>query len=109
MNTLINQVQLIGNLGKDVELKTLENGKAMARVSLATKDVYKNQKGEKIVDVQWHNLVGWGKTAENMQVFLKKGKRVAVNGKLRQRSYEDASGVKKSVTEIWVNNFMLLS
>jgi single-strand DNA-binding protein len=109
MNQLRNKVQLIGNLGKDVEFKTLESGQMLARVALATKDVFKNQKGEKVVDTQWHTLVGWGKTAENMNVFLKKGKQVAINGQLKHRSYEDKEGTKKYVSEIWVSEFMLLN
>jgi single-strand DNA-binding protein len=109
MNQLRNKVQLIGNLGKDVDFKKLESGQTLARVSLATKDVFKNHKGEKIVDTQWHTLVGWGKTAENMNVFLKKGKQVAINGQLRHRTYEDKEGVKKYVSEIWVSEFMLLN
>ena len=109
MNNLRNKVQLIGNLGKDVDFKTLESGQTLARVSLATKDVFKNQEGEKVVDVQWHNLVGWGKTAENMNVFLKKGKHVAVNGQLRHRTYEGKDGIKRYTSEIWVNEFMLLN
>ena len=109
MNQLRNKVQLIGNLGKDVDFKTLESGQTLARVSMATKDVYKNHNGEKIVDTQWHTLVGWGKIAENMNVFLKKGKHVAVHGQLRHRTYEDKVGIKKYVSEIWVNEFMLLN
>ncbi len=109
MNQLRNKVQLIGNLGKDVDYKKLDNGRSLARVSLATKDVYKNQEGEKVVDTQWHTLVGWGKTAENMQVFLKKGKQVAIHGQLRHRSYEDKEGIKRYVSEIWVNEFMMLN
>ncbi len=109
MNNIRNRVQLIGNLGKDVEFKQLENGQSLAKVSIATKDVYKNAKGEKVVDVQWHNLVGWGKTADNMQVFMKKGKEVAIQGKLRHRTYDDKEGVKKYTSEIWVNEFLLLN
>ena len=109
MNNLRNKVQLIGNLGKDVEFKELENGNAIARVTIATKEVYKNPKGEKIVDVQWHNLVGWGKVAEIMQVLLKKGKEVAVQGKLTHRSFEDRQGQKRYISEIIVKEFMPLN
>ncbi|MCB0565480.1 MAG: single-stranded DNA-binding protein [Phaeodactylibacter sp.] len=109
MNNLRNKVQLIGNLGKEVEFKELENGNAIARVTIATKEVYKNPKGEKIVDVQWHNLVGWGKVAEIMQVLLKKGKEVAVQGKLTHRSFEDRQGQKRYISEIIVKEFMPLN
>ncbi|MCB0547035.1 MAG: single-stranded DNA-binding protein [Phaeodactylibacter sp.] len=109
MNNLRNKVQLIGNLGKDVEFKQLKDGNAIARVTIATKDVYRNPKGEKVVDVQWHNLVGWGRVAEIMQVLLKKGKEVAVQGKLTHRSYEDKSGQKRFISEVIVEEFMPLN
>jgi single-strand DNA-binding protein len=106
MNNLRNKVQLIGNLGKDVEYKLLENGSAFARVTIATKEVYKNHEGDKVVDVQWHNLIGWGKVAEFMNAILKKGREVAVQGKLTHRSYEDKGGKKRFISEIVVSEFM---
>jgi len=109
MNNLRNKVQLIGNLGKDAEVKKLNGGNALARVSIATKEVYKNQKGEKVVDVQWHNLIGWGKVAENMEVFFKKGKSVAVQGKLTHRTYEGKDGKNRSISEIVISDFMLMN
>lgn len=109
MNNLRNHVQLIGNLGKDVDFKDLENGNSIARVSIATKDIYKNGNGERIVDVQWHHLIGWGKIAEIMQVLLKKGKEVAVQGKLTHRTYEDKEGKTRYLSEIVVSEFMLLN
>ena len=109
MNHLSNRIQLIGNLGRDAEVKSTQTGKSLARVSIATKEVYSNQKGERTVDVQWHNLIGWGKVAENMEVFFKKGKNVAVQGKLTHRSYEDAQGVTKKISEVVITDFMLLN
>ncbi len=109
MNNLRNKVQLIGKLGINPEVRSLKDGKKFARLSIATKDVYKNTKGEKVVETQWHNLVAWGKVAENMEVFLKKGNEVAVQGKLQHRSYENKEGIKKYITEIVVMEFMLLS
>jgi len=109
MNNLRNRVQLIGHLGKDVEFKELENGNALARVSIATKEIFQNSKGERVVDVQWHQLVGWGKLAEMMQVLCKKGKEVAVQGKLTHRTYEDKNGQMRFLSEIVVNEFMLLN
>jgi len=106
MNQLRNHVQLIGNLGKDVELKQLKGGKAIARAVIATKEIYRNPQGEKVVDVQWHNLVGWGKVAEIMPVLLKKGKQVAVQGKLAHRSFEDKNGQKRYISEVIVSEFM---
>lgn len=105
---LKNRVQLIGFLGMDPEVKHLSDGKILARVSLATNDSYKNQQGTKINETQWHNLVAWGKTAEIAEKYFKKGKEVAVEGKLATRSYEDKQGVRKYVTEVVVNNILLL-
>ena len=107
MNQIRNQVMLIGYLGADPELKDYENGRKMVRVSLATNEVYKNQEGEKIVTTQWHNLVGWGKTAEMMDQLFSKGKEVAVQGKLSYRSY-DEDGVKRQITEVVVHEFVLV-
>ena len=109
MNNLRNNVQLIGNLGKDVDFKQLGNGNAIARVSIATKEVYKKTDGEKQVDTQWHQLVGWGKVAEIMQVLLTKGKEVAIKGKLSHRSYIDKYGEKRFRSEVVVSEFMLMN
>lgn len=109
MNNLRNKVQLIGSLGKDVEFKQLKDGNAIARVTIATRDVYKNPQGEKVVDVQWHNLVGWGRIAEIMQVMLKKGRQVAVQGKLTHRSYEGNDGQKRFISEVVVSEFIPLN
>lgn len=109
MNGIKNNVMLIGNLGQDPELKQLQNGTWVARLSLATNETYKNQKGEKVTSTQWHKLVAWGKTAEMMNNLLKKGKEVAVRGKLTYRDYEDKEGVKRYVSEILVNEFAMLS
>jgi len=109
MNNLRNKVQLIGSLGKDVDFKELKDGNSIARVTIATREVYQNAQGEKVVDVQWHNLVGWGRIAEIMQVLLKKGKQVAVQGKLTHRSYEDKEGQKRFISEVVVNEFMPLN
>lgn len=109
MNNLRNKVQLIGNLGRDVEFKQLDNGNALAKVTIATKEVYRNPEGEKIEDVQWHYLVGWGKVAEIMHSIMKKGQEVAVQGKLAHRSYEDGQGQKKYISEVIVHEFLALS
>lgn len=109
MNNLRNNVQLIGNLGKDVEFKTLENGNAIARVTIATKEIYKRNGGDSHVETQWHNLVGWGKVAEIMNVLLKKGKEVAIKGKLTHRSYDDKEGNRRYRSEVVVNEFMLMN
>ena len=103
-----NKVQLIGNLGMDPEVKKLESGKQMARFSLATNESYKNAKGERVTETQWHNLIAWGKTADLAGNYLKKGSEVAVEGKLVSRSYNDKDGTKKFITEIVVNEFLML-
>ena len=107
MKSLRNSVQLIGRLGKDPEVKTFEKSKK-ASFSIATTDTYKNQKGEKISDTQWHNLVIWGRLADVAGQYLKKGSEVVVEGKLVHRSYEAAGGEKKYITEINVTDMLML-
>jgi single-strand DNA-binding protein len=108
MRSLRNSVQLIGNLGMDPEVKEVSNGNKMARFSLATSDSYKNQKGEKVTETQWHNLIIWGKQAEIAGKYLKKGKQIAVEGKLETNSYDDKEGNRKFFTQIKVNDFVML-
>ncbi|WP_047246600.1 single-stranded DNA-binding protein [Maribacter thermophilus] len=108
MNALKNKVQLIGNLGQDPEIITMENGTKLAKFSLATTESYKNAKGEKVDDTQWHNIVAWGKTAEIVETYLLKGKQVAVEGKLTHRSYETKEGEKRYITEIRCNELLML-
>jgi single-strand DNA-binding protein len=108
MTNLRNSVKLIGHLGKDPEIRTFESGKKMATFSIATTDTYKNQKGEKISDTQWHNLVIWGRLADVAGQYLKKGSEVAVEGKLVHRSYEATGGEKKYITEINVTDILML-
>lgn len=108
MNAIRNQVQLIGNLGKDPEVKPLDGGKKLAKFSVATNETYKNASGERITETQWHNLIAWGKTADIVEKFLKKGNEVAVQGKLINRNYTDKTGVKRYVTEIQVTELLLL-
>ena len=108
MNALRNKVQLIGHLGMDPEVKALNGGKKLAKMSIATNETYKNAKGEKVTDTQWHNLIAWGKTAEIVEKFLKKGSEVAVEGKLINRNYTDKEGIKRYVTEIEVSELLML-
>ena len=109
MYALKNKVQLIGNLGNNPEVKTLDGGKKMARFSVATNETYKNTKGEKVVETQRHNLVAWEKVAEIAEKYLQKGSEVALEGKLMNRTYNDKDGNKKYVTEIQVNELLLLN
>tara|TARA_R110002033_G_scaffold152014_1_gene188583 strand:+ start:11273 stop:11608 length:336 start_codon:yes stop_codon:yes gene_type:complete len=108
MSTLRNKVQLIGNIGETPQMTTLESGKKLVRFSLATNEHYKDAKGEKKTNTNWHNLVAWGKTAEIIDKYAEKGKEIAVAGKLTSRSYEDKDGVKRYVTEVVVNEILLL-
>jgi len=109
MYALKNKVQLIGNLGSNPEVRNMESGKKMARFSVATNEVYKNAKGEKVTETQWHNVVAWGKIAEIIEKYVAKGAEVAVEGKLVYRNYNDKDGNKKYITEIQVNELLLLT
>ncbi|MCM4167532.1 Single-stranded DNA-binding protein [Arenibacter antarcticus] len=108
MNALRNKVQLIGNLGNDPEIINLDGGAKLAKFSVATNETYKNAKGEKVTDTQWHNVVAWGKTAEIVENYLTKGKEVAIEGKLTTRSYESKEGEKRYITEIRCNELLML-
>jgi single-strand DNA-binding protein len=108
MTNLRNSVKLIGYLGKDPEVRTFESGKKMATFTIATTDSYKNQKGENVQDTQWHNLVIWGKLATVAGQYLKKGTEVAIEGKLVHRAYETTAGEKRYITEINVNEMLMV-
>jgi single-strand DNA-binding protein len=108
MNALKNKVQLIGNLGNAPEVKNTESGKKLAKFSMATNETYRNAKGEKVTETQWHNLIAWGKVADLVEKLLLKGTEVAVEGKLINRNYTDKDGNKKYVTEILVNELLLI-
>ena len=108
MYALKNKVQLIGNLGNAPEVRTTESGKKLVKFSVATNEIYRNANGEKIKETQWHNLVAWGKVAEIAEKYLAKGTEVAIEGKLINRNYTDKEGNKKYVTEIQVNELLLL-
>ena len=108
MNTLKNRVTLIGNLGQDPETKTTETGKKVTHFTLATDDGYKNSEGQKISETTWHNIVAWNGLADIAGKYLKKGKQVAVEGRIVYRSFEDKKGVTKNITEIVLNDLVLL-
>jgi len=109
MTSLKNSVKLIGNLGADPVVKKLEGGKIVANISLATSESYKNAKGEKVTTTQWHKLVAWGKTAEIIEKYAKKGAEVAIDGKLEYNNYEDKDGVTRNVAKIKINEVLFLS
>lgn len=108
MSTLRNKVQLIGNVGNEPEITNLESGKKVAKFSIATNESYKDSKGEKVTNTQWHNIVAWGKIAEIVEKYVGKGKEVALEGKLTSRSYESKEGEKRYVTEVVIDEILLL-
>lgn len=108
MYALKNKVQLIGNLGNVPEVKNTESGKKMARFSMATNETYRSRTGRKETETTWHNIVAWGKVAEIAEKFLTKGKEVAIEGKLVNRSYTDKEGIKRYITEVQVNELLLI-
>jgi len=108
MSTLKNKVQLIGHVGNDPEIKSFDGGKKLAKLSIATNESYKNDKGEKVEETQWHNLVAWGKTADIIEKYVVKGKEIAIEGKLTHKSYEDKNGEKRYVTEVVIDELLML-
>ena len=104
----VNKVILLGNLGKDPEVRAIDNGRKVARFSLATTESYRNQQGERVENTEWHNVVFWGPVTEVIEKYLKKGNSVYIEGKISNRSYDDNDGVKKYVTEIVGQNLTLL-
>ncbi len=108
MYALKNKVQLIGNLGNAPEVKTFESGKKVANIRIATYEIYRNTKGEKVKETQWHNLVMWGKLADIAEKHLTVGKEIAIEGKIVNRQYTDKDGNKKFITEIQVNELLML-
>lgn len=108
MNTLVNKVQLIGRLGIDPEVRNLDNGSKMARIRIATNEGYRDAKGEKVENTQWHNVVAWGPTAEFAEKYLSKGRQVLVEGRLVNSEYTDKEGNKRYSTDVHVNEFLIL-
>jgi single-strand DNA-binding protein len=104
----LNKVTLIGNLGKDPDIQTLEGGICVAKFSLATTEIYRDDKGETNSQTEWHNIVAWRSLAELVGKYLKKGSTIYLEGKLKTRSYEDKSGIKKYVTEIIAESLIML-
>ena len=108
MYALKNKVQLIGHIGSNPDVRSIEGGKKWTRLSIATNETYRNAQGVKITDTQWHNLVAYGKVAELIEKYVVKGSEIAVEGKLINRSYVDKQGLKKYVTEVQVSELLLL-
>ncbi len=108
MSNIRNSVRLIGKLGQNPEVKNLANDNKLAKFSVATSETYNNDKGEKVTDTNWHNVVAWGKLAGIVEQYCQKGKEVAIEGKLTTRNYTDKEGNKKYVTEVVANEVLLL-
>ena len=104
----LNKVTLIGNLGKEVELQKLEGNVSVAKFSLATTETYKDDKGQTHSSTEWHNVVLWRGLADLAAKYLDKGSLVYVEGKLKTRSYDDREGIKRTVTEIVADHFIML-
>ena len=104
----VNRVILIGNLGKDPEIRNLEGGAKVANFPLATTESYKNRNGERTEHTEWHNIVLWRGLADVSERFLKKGNSVYIEGKLRTRSWEDQQGNKRYITEVIADNMTML-
>jgi len=105
----VNKVMLIGNLGKDPELRYAPSGSAVASFSLATSEQWKDQEGNPQERTSWHNVVVWGKLAEIAAEYLKKGRKVYIEGRLQYRDYETKDGNKRYVTEIVASDLIMLS
>lgn len=106
---MVNKVILIGNVGGDPEVRYLDGGVAVARFSLATSEVYNNKNGERVTQTEWHNIVLWRRLAQTAEQYVKKGMMLYVEGRIRTRSWDDQNGVKRYTTEIYGDNFQMLS
>jgi len=104
----VNKVILVGNLGKDPEVKYLDSGVAVANFSLATTENYKNKEGERVSQTEWHNTVLWRGLAEVAEKWLKKGSSVYIEGKIKTRKWEDKDGNTRYNTEILADNMTML-
>jgi len=104
----VNKVILVGNLGKDPEVRYLDSGVAVANFSLATTENYKNKQGERVSQTEWHNIVLWRGLAEVAEKYLKKGASIYVEGKIKTRKWEDKEGVTRYSTEILGDNMTML-
>ena len=104
----VNKAILVGNLGKDPEVKYLDNGVAVANFSLATTESFKNKQGERVNQTEWHNIVLWRGLAEVAEKYLKKGSNVYIEGRIKTRKWEDKEGITKYTTEILGDNMTML-
>lgn len=108
MSNSVNRVFLVGSVGRDSELRYTTGGAAVATISLATDETFKNKQGERQTKVEWHRVVIWGKTAETLNQYLTKGKLICVEGRIETRKWEDKDGNDKYTTEIRADRVTLL-
>lgn len=108
MNALRNKVQLIGRLGQEPEIVNFEDGKQLAKFSMATDDSYKDNQGNKVERTQWHNVVVRGGLVKVVDNYVQKGQEIAIEGKLTSRSYDDKDGITRYITEVMCNELLLL-
>jgi len=107
MTTLRNRIQLVGNLGMNPEIVNFENGKKIAKFTLATNETFNMGNGKTKTETHWHNVVAWGKQAEIAEEHLKKGKEIALEGRLTYRQYEDKNKQTKYITEIVLSSYTI--
>jgi single-strand DNA-binding protein len=105
---MINKVMLIGNVGRDPEVRYLDSGVVVAKFPLATSETYTNKNGDRVTNTEWHNIVLWRKLAEVAEKYVKKGHPLFIEGKIRSRSYDDKDGNKRYITEIVADNMQML-
>lgn len=105
---MINKVILVGHVGKDPEVRYIDNGTAVAQFSLATNETYKDKTGNRVEKTEWHNVVIWRGLAEVVEKYVKKGDQLYIEGKLRTRSYDDKDGNKRYVTEVVADNMHMM-
>jgi len=104
----INKVILIGNVGKDPEVRHLDSGVAVASFPLATSETYKNKENQKVTNTEWHNIVVWRGLADVAEKYVKKGNPLYIEGKIRTRTWDDKDGIKRYTTEIVADNMQML-
>jgi single-strand DNA-binding protein len=109
MMNIKNNVQVIGRLGANPEVKVMENGSKLARFAVAINETYTNKKGDKVTNTQWHNVIAWGNLAGIAGTILQKGTRVTIDGKLVSRTYIDKQGVKRTSVEIMANELLVIN
>ena len=104
----VNKVILVGNLGRDAELRFTPGGAAVATLNMATTEVWNDKAGQKQEKTEWHRVILWGKSAESLSEYLTKGKQIYVEGRLQTRQWDDKDGNKRYTTEIRSDRIVLL-